>query len=124
MVLQYKTIEYKYSGYYYSFFIDYTRNNVMRNDSDPISHDYSVKRNQMGVYINFGYQTIKKNNFVIDQAIGFGVLFIGSKSINHFGHDDTQDFHINPYFFGSKNFNTGSKIFFSIKYIFLIGYKI
>ncbi|GEM_PF-6193269 len=124
-ILQYKSKDLEYCGYYYAGNIFYQNTKTDRSvlhitPSDNIITDlYNVKRNVYSANLKFGYQCIKKYGLVIDYSVGLGVQYISSKSTEQTGYEVINNERDFPW---RKQFDTGSGIYPHLCYQLKLGW--
>jgi hypothetical protein len=117
-VFQYHSQEHANSGFYLGLSSTYQWTQTDRKQSvvDYIDYStfpqgitvykdnvYSVDRSAIGLNLLIGYQCIKKGNFTLDYAVGFGFLYINSQYRNRQGTDQdypnsTKEWPMDKYF--------------------------
>ncbi len=113
LVLQLHSIENPNSGLYMSGQLNFQQTEILtRNYMDQSSQIYSVDRYTPTFLVRIGFQSLNKNNFAVDQSLGFGIQYVSCVSNQAF--DKSL---IMPY-----ATSTISSLFLAINYSLKIGF--
>lgn len=108
-----------FSGHYVSLDLLYRFFYAEREERGEILNQYSVYRNECGVFLKYGFQTMAISGFVSDFSIGAGWRYLTSNSDNQYQLYVTESEF--PY---NKEFNNGTRSFFSVTAAIKIGWSL
>lgn len=124
-ILQFKSQDLEYSGYYYAGNIFYQNTKTDRTETlvNPVdqntTNQYEVARNVYSANLKFGYQCIKKYGLVIDYSVGLGAQYIASSTNNKIGDNTINNDRDFPW---RKQFDNGSGIYPHLCYQLKLGW--
>jgi len=132
-VFQYHSQKKANSGFYTGISSTYQITDTQRSElfiddvsSTPLNtvyktNSYTVLREVVGLNVMLGYQCFKKNNITVDYAVGFGLLYVTSRSKNKLENNPNtsnsyKDWPMN------KDFDSGSGFCPNVLYQLRLGY--
>lgn len=80
-----------------------------------------VYRNLVALHEKIGWQSISKKGFVFDIAVGFGLRYTNSESSDNSYYPGAE---LTPLYWYKKDYDNGSKLFFSVNGTFTVGWRI